>query len=143
MVNITTTRVNSAVSHTGEWLELADEFEGASVHARGFTDAYHDAIAQRMRKAAQRFRGETALVPIALRRVINVECLITHALTGPRDGHQGVKGIENADGSPMTFAHLCEALKDRDYMSLLAAVTVACATAGTVRDDDIKAAAGN
>ena len=143
MVNIATTRVNSAVATTGEWLELADEFAGASIHARGFTDAYHDAIAARMRKAAVRFRGDASAVPIGVRRAINVECLITHALTGPRDGHQGVKGLENENGTPMTFRDLCDALQDRDYTPLLAAVTVACATAGTVRDDDITDAAGN
>lgn len=123
MTKLSAFKIDSKALENGEWVQPGEEYGTLEILTRGFTDAYVDAKAARMRKVALGFAGDVNKIPNAIGRAITTECLIAHVLLD-------VRGIEGDDGQPIGFAAFCDLLRDPDYSDLLNAVVAAAAQSG-------------
>lgn len=123
MAKLSAFKIDSKAVESGEWVNPGDEYDGLEILTRGFTDAYVDAKASKVRKAALGFGGDASKLPNAIGRAITVDCLVKHTLLD-------VRGLSDDDGQPVTFARFVELLRDPDYSELLNAVVAAAALAG-------------
>jgi len=138
MARLTASRRDPTTLTTGEWVPLEGaDVDGIEVLTVGFGDAYTDAKNAAMRKAARAHGGDVQEIPVAKQRGIVVDAMATHAL---RD----VRGAENDDGTPSTFAEFTAALRDQPAnLALYVATINAVAMAGTRRAEETQAAAKN
>ena len=135
MRKISAFKKNPAVQAEGVW-KRPDAGEDLEIKSRGFTDEYTDAQAAKQRQAAKGFGGDTEKLPAALKRKINVECLIKHSLVD-------VRGLEDDAGKSVKFDAFCEMLRSGDYPALVSAAFMAAALASDERESDLKEALGN
>ncbi|MGC2853956.1 hypothetical protein ACM64Y_00640 [Novispirillum sp. DQ9] len=138
MAKISAFKIDSKARQEGEWVRLGGEFEDIEIHTRALTDAYHDAVANKLRKAARGFGGDENQVPTAHRRKINVDCLIAHALLEP-----AVRNLKDDQGNDVTHGQFLDMLRDPDYLPLVTACFMAAARVGTMVEQDVEDAEGN
>lgn len=138
MASLGAFQINPDVRQDGEWVDLqSDIAEGVAIRTRGFTDAYTDARGKQLRRAVRRFKNNDGDIPAAEARRITIELLIAHSLVD-------VRGLENADGTPVTFEQFCGALRDQPrFEKLYLAVLTATSQAGEVKTEEVAGAAGN
>lgn len=134
-VRMSAHKIDNSRLAAGEWVELADEFEGAAIKTHGLTDSYFDAIGRGMQRAARGFGGDLSKVPTSVRRAVNVKALC--------DTLVDVRGFVDDDGKPLSLDAFKAMLADRDYLAVLEAVTSATSSAGRVKAEETKDAAGN
>jgi hypothetical protein len=135
MAKLSSFKRNTTAFNEGEWVR-PDPGEDLEIKARGLGDAYADAQAAKQRRAAKSFGGDTEKLPVAMKRRINVECLIDHAL-------MDVRGLEHEDGKPVGFEEFCDMLRSDDYPGLVALSFTAAAMVGDAQRADIEEAKGN
>lgn len=136
MARLSAFKVNSAAIEAGEWVSPGEEYDDLMIKTRGYGDAYYDAQAQKMRRAALAHNGDVAKVSNAKTREIRVECLITHLLLD-------VRGLADDDGNTVDFARFCEMLREPDYGPLVVACQTAAALVGRQAAQDKADAAKN
>ena len=93
-------------------------------------------LAQLQRRAAVGFGGDVDRLPVAIRRKINVECLIAHATLD-------VRNLTDDAGQPVSFAQFKDLLHDRDYTPLVSACFLAASQVGRRVAADVEEAVGN
>jgi hypothetical protein len=121
----------------GAWVRVGDDFDDMEIQTRGYTDAFNDARAANLRKAAQyAYGGDVSRIPGARFREINAECIIEYCLID-------VRNVSNDDGTPMTFADFCDALRDPAYQEIYVAVLRAIGMVGYIKATDVETATGN
>jgi len=133
MAKLSRFRTDSRAIDEGEWITL-DEWDGIRILTRGWNDDYADAQARQQRQAALGMGGNTDRLPSAIKRKINVECLIRHVL---RD----VDNLTDDDGRKIEFAEFCDLLRNPDYADLVLACFAAASQVGQRRSFDIEEAA--
>lgn len=138
MTKLSAFKQDSNAIENGEWVPLGDEYGDVEIFTRGFTDAYFDAQSAKQRKAARGVNGDTGALPTAIRRAINISCLVKHALCG-----DVVRNLTDDDGVPVTKDAFLELLEDPDYRELAGACFRAVGTVGQRRSADLEEAAGN
>jgi hypothetical protein len=136
MAKLSAFKTDSKAIHEGEWIRVGEEYDDLDIRTRGFTDAYFDAQAAKQRKAAVGFGGDVSKLPSALRRQINIECLLAHVVLD-------VRNLQHDDGRNVTFEEFKEMLRDPDYGELLSACFKAASMVGQRRAADLEDAAGN
>jgi len=134
MAKLSRFRTDSRAIDEGEWITL-DEWDGIRILTRGWNDDYADAQARQQRQAALGFGGNTDRLPSAMKRKINIECLIRHVL---RD----VDNLTDDDGRKVDFAEFADLLRNPDYADLVLACFAAASQVGQRRSFDIEEAAG-
>lgn len=135
MARIGAFKIDSKAIETGEWQRLGEEFDDAEVMVRGFTDAYSNAHAAKLRRAAKPFNGDTSKLPVEISRALLIESVLQHVLLD-------VRGIQDVDGTPATKDHMAKWLPDPDYAPLLIATLAAAGRVGLSKVD-VADAAGN
>jgi hypothetical protein len=120
----------------GEWVRVGEEYDDLEIRTRGFTDAYFDAQAARQRRAAVGLGGDVSKLPSAIRRSINVDCLIQHVVLD-------VRNLTHDDGKPVTHDEFCDLLRDPNYAELVVACFKAAGKVGQRRTADLEDASGN
>jgi hypothetical protein len=136
MAKLSSFRQDSRAIQEGEWVRVGEEYDDLEIRTRGFTDAYFDAQAARQRKAAVGFGGDVTKLPSAIRRQINVECLIQHVVLD-------VRNLTHDDGRPVTKEEFYDLLRDPDYAELVIACFRAASLVGQRRAADLEEAEGN
>lgn len=135
MAKLSRFRQNSAAINNGEWVPLGEEYDNLAIRTRGFVDAYWDMQAAKQRREAQKYSGDINRLPSAVRRAINVECLIATVLID-------VQNLFDDDGKPVTFDGFCEFLRDPDYHELIVACFRAAGQVGQQRQAEVDDVAG-
>lgn len=135
MARIGAFKIDSKAIETGEWQRLGEEFDDAEVLVRGFTDAYTNAHAAKLRQAAKPFNGDTSKLPIEVSRALLIESVLKHLVLD-------VRKIQNLDGSDTTLAQFADYLRDPDYALLLNATLTAIGRVGLTKAA-VADAAGN
>jgi hypothetical protein len=138
MAKLNQFRQNASAIQQGEWVRVAEEYDDLEIQTRGFTDAYFDAQAARQRRAAVGMGGDVSKLPSALKRSINLDCMIAHVLLTPP-----VRNLVDDDGEPVSADAFFSMLRDPNYASLLNACFIAAAQVGQRRADDVTEAVGN
>jgi uncharacterized protein YukE len=110
MANLASRKRNSTAYTSGVW-KRPDPDMDLEILTLGMGDEYLDMQAAKQRKAAKGFGGDTEKLPAAMKRKINIECLIACCL---RD----VK-FNDDDGNPVSFAEFCEFLRDPEWAGAL------------------------
>jgi len=136
MAKLSAFKTNSDAINQGEWVRPGEEYDDLEVRVRGFTDAYYDAQAAKLRRAAVPFGGDISKIPSALRRQINVDCLNAHVVLD-------VRNLKGDDGKDIKVDQFRELLRDPDYAELVIAVYKAAGRVGQQRAADLEDAAGN
>lgn len=136
MAKLSAFRVNSKAVTEGEWVRIGDEYDDLEIKTRGRTDQYHDATARRQRKAAAGFGGDVTKLPLAIRREINVECLIEFVVLD-------VRNLLDDAGEPVTLDQFRALLRDPDYKELVEACYIAAEMVGQRRAAEAEEARGN
>lgn len=136
MANLSLFKVDSAAIEAGEWVRPGEEYDDLEIRTRGLTDAYTDARAARMRKAAISFNGDQAKIPAAISRNILIDCLTKHVVLD-------VRNLSDASGAPILFPAFCDLLRDPDYADLVLAVIKAATQVGIRKATDASDDAGN
>ena len=136
MASISAFTINAKAEEEGAWVRPGEEYDDLDIKTRGFTFAYRDSLANKMRRAAISLGGDTDKVPSAIKHAHVVESLIAHCL-------QDVRNLSNVDGSPMTFADFCDKLRDPRYRDLLTASLKAAGMVGIIGAANVEDAAGN
>lgn len=136
MARLASFKIDSRAREAGEWQSPGEEYDDLEILTRGFTDAYTDARAARLRRAAMGFGGDASKIPSGSARSITVECLITHCLLD-------VRGLVDDAGGTVTFARFCDLLRDPDYADLFVAAVRAASLVGMRRAADVQDALGN
>lgn len=135
MAKLSAFRTNSRAIIEGEWIGVP-EFGDLEILTRGFGDAYTDAMALRQRRAAVGLAGDTTKLPAAIRRAININCLIEFVLLD-------VRNLTDDDGErPIEFPEFCELLRNPDFETLVVACLQAAAQVGQRQRVDLEEAAG-
>lgn len=135
MAKLSSFKRDAKVRESGAWISPGDEYDGLEILTRGFTNAYRDAVAAKMRQAAVPFLTDQMRVPAATRQMITVDCLVEHVLLD-------VRGICD-DAGPVPFAKFCDLLRDPLYDDLYTAVVKASAQADQIKAATAGDAAGN
>lgn len=128
-------RQNSAAINRGEWVDLGIEFDNLEIRSRGLTDAYWDMHQAKIRRAAQAYNDDANRIPNAIRREINVDCLVDHAILD-------VRNLYDDDGHPVTLDGFCDLLRNPDFHELIVACFRAAGWVGRQRQAEIDDAAG-
>ena len=136
MARLASFRVDHKKLEGGEWVRPDEEFDDLEIRTRGYTDAYTDARAAKLRRAALPYGGDVSKIPNAEQRDIIADCLVAHCLLD-------VRNLENDDGQPVSFARFCEMVRDPAYPDLWAAATRAPALVGRIRAGEAEDAVGN
>ncbi|WP_212374521.1 hypothetical protein [Acetobacter persici] len=74
MATLADLKTDSAAINDGEWKKI-DKYPGLEIKSRGFTDQFIDAQNRRLRKVAEKYRGDVSAIPNAVRRQLNAELL--------------------------------------------------------------------
>lgn len=136
MAKLSKFRTNSRAIQEGEWIVLGDEYDDLEILTRGFTDAYFDAQAAKQRRAAVSLGGDVNKLPSAVRRAINVECLIQHVVLD-------VRNLTDDNGNTITAEQFHTLLKDPDYAELVVGCYSAASRVGQRRKAELEDAVGN
>jgi hypothetical protein len=136
MAKLSAFRTDSAAIKGGEWIRVGEEYDDLEILTRGITDEYLDAQATRQRRAANGFNGDVSKIPSAIRRAINVECLVLHTVIDLRN-------LQHDDGAPVTLAQFQDLLRNPDYGDLVVACYKAAGQVGVRRKADSEEASGN
>ena len=136
-MKLSAVRRDPSVFKSGEWVHLpGDEFDGAAILTRGFTDAYMNAKNAAFRRVSSAYGGAEK-VPVEKNREVVINAMVDHVLLD-------VRGIEDDAGQPITLDAFVACLRDQpSYEYLYTAVIAATAMAGVKRAADIEEAAGN
>lgn len=134
-MKLTSLKIDSNAVDNGEWIR-PDPDQDLEILTRGFTDAYTDSRARRMRAAAKGFGGDTSKVPNAMQRTIITDALLQHVTLD-------VRGLTNDDGSAVTYAQFCDAVRDAAYPELFGYAVTAASMVGQSKADDLADAVGN
>ncbi|MBB3264056.1 hypothetical protein FHW79_001671 [Azospirillum sp. OGB3] len=135
MAKLSSFKRDTTAFNDGDWVR-PDPGEDFEIRTRGLGDAYADAQAAKQRRAAKGFGGDAEKLPVAMKRRINVECLIDHALLD-------VRGLEHDDGRSVSFSEFCDMLRSDEYPTLVAAAFTAATMVGDAQRADVEDAAGN
>lgn len=138
MAKLSQFKQNSRAIQEGEWVRVGEEYDDLEIQTRGLTDSYYDAQASRQRRAAVSLGGDVSKLPSAIRRRINIECLIEHVLLTPP-----VRNLQHDNGREVTGAEFEDMLRDPDYPELFLACFKAAAQVGQKRAEDLEEAKGN
>ena len=136
MAKLSQLKQDHAAITEGEWIRVGDEYDDLEILTRGITDIYLDAQAAKQRRAAVAYGGDVDRLPIAIRRKINVDCLIAHVALD-------VRNLLDDAGQPVSFAQFKELLHDRDYTPLVSACFLAASQVGRRTAADVEEAVGN
>ena len=136
MAKLSTLKQDHAAITEGEWIRVGDEYDDLEILTRGITDLYLDAQAAKQRRAAVGFGGDVDRLPVAIRRKINVDCLIAHVVLD-------VRNLTDDAGQPINFTQFKELLHDRDYTPLVSACFLAASQVGRRTAADLEEASGN
>ena len=136
MAKLSQLKHHHAAITEGEWIRVGDEYDDLEILTRGITDLYLDAQAAKQRRAAVGFGGDVDRLPVAIRRKINVECLIAHVVLD-------VRNLTDDAGQPVSFAQFKELLHGRDYTPLVSACFLAASQVGRRTAADLEEASGN
>jgi hypothetical protein len=136
VANLKTFSVNSGAQAAGEWIQPGDEYEDLALRVRGFTDAYHDAQAALLRRAAAIVAGDQSKIPNAVQRDIRIKCLIEHVFLD-------VRNLTDDAGKPVTADVFRDLMRDPDHGVLVSAVIQAAAQAGRGRAVELEEDAKN
>jgi hypothetical protein len=137
MARLSRFRVDSTLLNEGEWVHPDEaEYDDLEIKTRGFTDAYTDSRAVKLRRAAQRYGNDVARVPAHISRDITIEALIQHCLLD-------VRNIVDDNGNPITFDAFCNLLRNPDYADLVVAALKAASIVGMQHDGDREDATKN
>ena len=136
MAKLSQLKQDHAAITEGEWIRVGDEYDDLEILTRGITDLYLDAQAAKQRRAAVGFGGAADRLPVAIRRQINVECLIAHVVLD-------VRNLTDDAGQPVSFAQFKDLLHDRDYTPLVSACFLAASQVGRRVAADVEEAVGN
>ena len=136
MAKLSTLKQDHSAITEGDWIRVGDEYDDLEVFTRGITDLYLDAQAAKQRRAAVGFGGDVDRLPVAIRRKINVDCLIAHVVLD-------VRNLTDDAGQPINFTQFKELLYDRDYTPLVSACFLAASQVGRRIKLDVDEAVGN
>lgn len=128
-------RRDAKAMRQGEWVSPGPEFGEVEILTRAMLPAYYDALAARTAREARRVGGE-AKIGMAFKNKVIVDCMIEFCL-------QDIRGLENDDGSPVTFEQYVEMIREEDYAELATMAIQATAQVGRTREDAKQDAAGN
>ena len=135
MAKLSQFKRNTKAFTEGTW-KRPDPGSDLEILSRGYTDTYYDAQASKQRAAAKGFNGDTEKLPVAIKRRINIDCLIAHVLVD-------VRGLEGEDGKPVSFATFCDLIRDPDYSDLANAAFAAASMVTNEREADLADTEGN
>lgn len=138
MAKLSQFKIDSGAVKEGRWIRVGEEFEDLEIQCRGLTDAYFDAQANRQRRAAQSLGGDVQRLPTAIRRAINLACLIDHVLLDPP-----ARNLFHDDGREVSGPEFLELLRNPDFPELFLAVFRAATQVGQRVATDIEDARGN
>lgn len=136
MAKLSAFRVDSKAINQGAWIKPGEEYDDLEILTRGFTDAYTDARAAKVRRVALHYGNDANKIPAAEQRAITVDCLISHVLLD-------VRGLSDDAGNPVPFGQFCDLLRDPDFSDLFVACIKAATMVGTQRRQDAADAVGN
>lgn len=136
MAKLSAFTVNSGAIEAGEWIQPGEEYDDLKLKVRGFTDAYYDAQAQKLRRAALGFGGDVSKVPNAVQRDIRVECLIAHVVLD-------VANLSDDSGAAVDIGKFRDVLRQPGHGDLVVAVMRAAAMVGRGNAADVEHAVGN
>ncbi|KAA0576675.1 hypothetical protein [Azospirillum sp. Sh1] len=134
MANLASRKRSTAAYTTGVW-KRPDLDMDLEILTLGMGDEYLDMQAAKQRKAAKGFGGDTEKLPAALKRKINIECLIACCLRDAR--------FKDDDGAEVSFEEFCDLIRDPEYPDLSNAAFTAATMATSDRESDAKEAEGN
>jgi hypothetical protein len=138
LAKLSSFRTDSQAIQAGEWVRVDDEYGDLEILTRGFTDAYFDAQARRQHAAARGFGGDANKLPSAIRRAINVECVIEHMVLDVRNLVDDQNG-----GRAIPVQEFKDLLRNADYAELVVACFRAAGKVGQRRAMDLEEAVGN
>ncbi|MBP2302520.1 hypothetical protein [Azospirillum picis] len=134
MANLASRKRSSTAYTAGVW-KRPDPDMDLQILTLGMGDDYLDMQAAKQRKAAKGFGGDTEKLPAAMKRKINIECLIACCI---RD----VK-FKDDDGNDVSFEEFLEFLRDPEYPDISNAAFTAATMATADREADAEEAEGN
>lgn len=137
MLSLADLKTDSAAIADGMWVKI-DKYPGLEIKSRGYTDQFVDAQAQRLRKAAERFRGDVSAIPNAVRRKINAGLLRDFLVLDVKGLHH-----DREQKNPVTVDEFKELLGNPDYRELMAACWEAAALVTTKASEHAEEAEGN
>ncbi|OAZ69010.1 hypothetical protein SRCM100623_02316 [Acetobacter pasteurianus] len=137
MLSLADLKTDSAAIADGKWVKI-DKYPGLEIKSRGYTDKFVDAQAQRLRKAAERFRGDVSAIPNAMRRNINAGLLRDFLVLDVKGLHH-----DREKKNPVTVEEFKELLGNPDYRELMAACWEAAALVTTQASEHAEEAEGN
>lgn len=134
MANFSSLKRNPTAFKEGAWKHPDPDMD-LEIQTRGLTDAYYDRQAAKHRKAAKSFGGDVDKLPLAMKRRLNIECLIAECLLDVK--------MKDDDGKDVTFEEFCEAILDPDCVDLANAAFTAATMVSNERNADAKELVGN
>lgn len=137
MLTLADLKTDSAAIADGDWVKI-DKFPGLKIKSRGYTDKFVDAQAQRLRKAAERYRGDVSAIPNAVRRKINAGLLRDFLVLDVEGLHH-----DREKKNPVTIDEFKELLGNPDYRELMSACWEAAALVTTKASEHAEEAEGN
>ncbi|MBP7339092.1 hypothetical protein [Niveispirillum sp.] len=139
MAKIGKARRDTARIKEGEWRRLfldSDPEKDGKILTKGYTDAYRDAVADRVRLAAEIYNGDRSKMPVSASRHIDIDMHCTHLFLD-------VSNVQGDDGKDLTFTQFCDVLRDPDYLELWHLAQAATASVGRRAEADRESAEKN
>lgn len=128
-------RRDARAMRDGEWVSPGPEFGEVEIKTRAMLPAYYDALNARTAREARRVGGANK-IGMKFQNSNVVDCLIEYCL-------QDIRGLEQDDGTAVTFDQFCEMIRQEDFAELAAMAIQATAQVGRCRDDELQDAVGN
>lgn len=110
----------------GEWRRLfldEDPAQDGMILTKGIDDAYRDALNRRLSKIAKAYHGNTAMIPTAALRKIDIDLHVERLFLD-------VRNVQGADGQDLGFEAFCDILYDPAYLEVWHLASAAAAAVG-------------
>lgn len=137
MATLADLKTDSAAINDGEWKKI-DKYPGLEIKSRGYTDQFIDAQSRRLRKVAEKYRGDVTAIPNAVRRQLNAELLCEFLVLD-------VRGLfhDKEKKRPVSLEEFKGLLPNPDYRELMAACWEAAGLVTTEAGKQAEDAEGN
>ena len=128
-------RRDAKAMRDGEWVSPGPAYGEVEIRTRAMLPSYYDRLAAMNAREARRVGGEDK-IGMSFKNSSIIEALIDHCLLD-------IRGLENDDGSAVTFAQFCEMIRQEDFAELATMAIVATSQVGRSREDELADATKN